>query len=541
MVSIPNVLCCAGRRNKKKNAGQKKASTTIPSKKSHANIEMKDVKQPADVKDKDDKPIAKDAAVSKDVEVSNSPESTPEATNVQNPLVGAQEAKDTTESKPVSKDVVSSNEVSKDSTTPVAPPKKELNNVPTPKELAVLSEKLPKEENAVSSEKEEPVTTEKKVSEKKIDLTANTKDKAVGSEKTVDSKATPEVDQKAASKAISTEATEKTIGTPKKDSETVVEPKQTVQKKTVVAKDAVKKDASSEKLVFPKVVSRNVSINLDSKSAAAPVGQTPTNKSIYQSRSNFGVNFGSLFVQEKWIYDRFFINNTNYELDAIRAYIGQYGTDKTKSDLEDHWNNYCSDSDWSWLQSKGVTAVRIPVGYWTVGGGQFTSSTDFAAISSVYVNAWNILIEKYIKKAAQYNIGVLVDLHAVPKGANTDGSSGEQFSTPNFWNDTASQTIACNALNYMAGQLSSYDNVTGIQVVNESVFDNNATAQKSYYKNAISTIRSSNGTVPIIISDGWWTDQWVQWIRENGGPGLGVVIDNHVYRCYSDSDKMLTL
>ncbi|GMF02289.1 unnamed protein product [Ambrosiozyma monospora] len=64
-----------------------------------------------------------------------------------------------------------------------------------------------------------------------------------------------------------------------------------------------------------------------------------------------------------------------------------------------------------------------------------------------------------------------------------------------------------------------------------------AGGQKYYYRKAINAIREVNQEIPIIISDGWFPDQWVKYVNENGGPALNLVVDCHVYRCFSDDDK----
>lgn len=272
-------------------------------------------------------------------------------------------------------------------------------------------------------------------------------------------------------------------------------------------------------------------------SPAAIPGTPPTVRSMYQSRQNFGVNFGSVFVLEKYIYDKMFIDGASVELDAVKNYIKQHGIDETRKQMEDHWKNYCNDSDWQWLQSKGVQSIRLPLGYWIVGGGRYTKGTSFESVAAVYQNAWTIVVENYVKKAANYRISVLLDLHALPRGANTGDHSGEKLSSAGFWNDSRSISLASEALKYMAQALAPFDNVSGIQIVNESTFDNEARHQKRYYTSAINAIRSVNVDIPIVISDGWWADQWVRWVNEHGSALLGVVIDDHVYRCFSDDDK----
>lgn len=269
-----------------------------------------------------------------------------------------------------------------------------------------------------------------------------------------------------------------------------------------------------------------------------PIGSKPSEKTIYQYRQNFGVNFGSLFVLEKYIYGDMFIENTGVELDAIKKCVKKDGVDKTREKLENHWNTYCTDDDWRWLKSKGVQSVRIPIGYWMVDGAKFADGTSFDKLSKVYVNAWNILIEKYIKKAAQYHISILVDLHAVPKGANTGDHSGEKFTKPKFWDSSKWISHTCTMLSFMAKELAKYDNVSAIQVVNEAPFYDDPSYPGKYYRNAIQKIREENTTIPIVISDGWWPGGCVNWLNKYGGSGkLGVVIDDHVYRCFSDEDK----
>ncbi|ODV96670.1 hypothetical protein PACTADRAFT_48493 [Pachysolen tannophilus NRRL Y-2460] len=270
---------------------------------------------------------------------------------------------------------------------------------------------------------------------------------------------------------------------------------------------------------------------------AAPAGQAPTVKSIYQSRNNFGVNLGSVFVLEKFMYGDFFIDNSGAELDAISRHVEKKGIDKTRKLLEKHWGNYMSQKDWKYLASKGVQAVRIPIGYWGINGGEFAKNTNFAKISPVYQNCWKFY-KQLIETAKNYKIGVLVDLHALPKGANTGDHSGEVLKNAGFWESSTAISIAIDAVTFIAHDVINYENVCGLQIVNESEFSNDGKHQKKYYTAAINAIRSVNADIPIVISDGWWPDQWVRWINDNSQNGdLGVIIDTHIYRCFADDDK----
>lgn len=292
--------------------------------------------------------------------------------------------------------------------------------------------------------------------------------------------------------------------------------------------------------MFDKLKQKIIGTEVQKAGFCAPIGQTPNERSIYQSREIFGVNFGSLFVLEKYIYGELFIDDTTVELDAIKLQVKNSGVEETRKGLESHWNNYMNDGDWDWLKSKGVNSVRIPIGYWHVSP-KFTHGTHFECVKDVYVNAWDILKEKFIKKAAQYQISVLVDFHGLPSGANTGDHSGEKLKTPGFWGDSHAMKLAVEVCTFISTELKGFDNISGIQIVNEASFDNEAKYQKRYYFDAINSIRSAGWEdIPIVISDGWWADQWVQ-IFDKASHGdigsLGVVIDDHVYRCFSDEDK----
>ncbi|CDK28504.1 unnamed protein product [Kuraishia capsulata CBS 1993] len=269
---------------------------------------------------------------------------------------------------------------------------------------------------------------------------------------------------------------------------------------------------------------------------AVPIGSKPTKKSIYESRLNVGTNFGSLFVLESFMFGDYFIDGASTELEAVRNQVKKNGVDKTRELLESHWSGYASNEDWDWLKNAGVNSIRIPLGYWHVDGGKFVSGTNFEGVKGVYSNAWKYYTD-LIKKAGEYQIGILVDLHALPYGANAQDHSGEKLSKAGFW---SSSHIAkgLEVVEFLAKELARFENISGLQIVNETEFDNEAKYQKLYYSNAINAIREHNGTVPIVISDGWWPDQWVKWISSNSSKGnLGVVIDAHVYRCFSDDDK----
>lgn len=272
---------------------------------------------------------------------------------------------------------------------------------------------------------------------------------------------------------------------------------------------------------------------------AISAGKSPSKKEIYRTRFNFGPCFGGLFVLEQWLFPSLFPDGTHTELQAVEKNLKDKGKDEAQKILESHWTSYATDDDWKWLQSHGVTGIRIPIGYWNIDGGKYTKGTKFEKAAPVYANSWDIFKKHFIEPAAAHNIGVLVDVHGLPFGANGNDHSGESADgKAGFWSNSSAQNLVLDGLKFIAKDLQGYENISGIQVVNESEFSESATKQKAYYANAINVIRSVDKTVPVIISDGWWPDQWNKWVQENQKNGnIGVVIDEHLYRCFDPRDK----
>lgn len=280
-------------------------------------------------------------------------------------------------------------------------------------------------------------------------------------------------------------------------------------------------------------------------------GKPPSQRQLYQSRVNRGPNIGSMFVLEKWITPHLFPEGEDHgktsELDAVEQALKSKGVDETCAMFETHWREWMSDDDWRWLREMGATAVRVPIGYWMVGGGQFCDHTHFENAHKVYKNAWDIFKDVVLRKAAEFEIGVLVDLHGLPGGANGADHSGTTVGEAKLWDSSRCQVQSYDVLQFLAKDLAQFDNVVGLQILNEAPYESHdADVQKTFYLKAINQIRSVNTEIPLVISDGWDLNRWVDIIKEvehklsserGENASLGVIIDTHVYRCFSDDDK----
>lgn len=280
-------------------------------------------------------------------------------------------------------------------------------------------------------------------------------------------------------------------------------------------------------------------INSIIPSAEDAVSLPITKRQLVQARHNQGVNLGSCFVRERWIFHLNFPGDTKVEYDATMQSIKNVGVDQTRTTLEAFWKSFMSNDDWRWLKGQGVSGVRIPIGYWNIGGGKFVADTKFANLQSVYQNSWDILKSHFIEPASGYDIAICLDIHALPGGANGDASSGEKDGgSADFWGNQQYQDLMVLATQFIASDLLKYDNISSILLANESVSSDSADAQKSYYTRAIRAIRSVDMSIPIVISDGWNANQYVQWVQQQQGDGscAGLIVDEHCYRCFDPSD-----
>lgn len=292
--------------------------------------------------------------------------------------------------------------------------------------------------------------------------------------------------------------------------------------------------------MFDKLKLKSKAKDLAIADPAASPGQPPNKRQIYRNRNNFGVNIGACFVREKWIFHHLFPEGAETELDLVTKLVKQDGAGKTRENFEQFWSTFLNNDDWAWLQDHDVKSVRIPVGYWNIDTANTIRGTRFQNFGEVYQNSWSILVENFIKPAAAHNISVLLDLHALPSGANGNAHSGEKTSGDGeFWAKSDYQLQITKALVWATQQLQQFDNIAGIQIVNEADFADNNSKQARYYSAAINAIRTVDGSIPIVISDGWWADQWVKWVQSNQSDttSVGVVIDSHLYRCFDDKDK----
>ena len=144
-------------------------------------------------------------------------------------------------------------------------------------------------------------------------------------------------------------------------------------------------------------------------------------------------------------------------------------------------------------------------------------------------------------RAHMSGIGVLIDFHALPGGANCQDHSGTNSGRAELWSHAYPMDLAIKCLIYLTEEIScgSITGVIGLQLCNEAIF--NAPGLYAWYDKALTAIAQVDPNIPIYISDAWDLPRAINYARTrntlrhvNANP---VIVDTHCYWCFSDTDK----
>ncbi len=226
------------------------------------------------------------------------------------------------------------------------------------------------------------------------------------------------------------------------------------------------------------------------------------------------------------------------ELDAVTASLQTSGLAATREKWEKHWRQALTDQDLAWLVREAkCTSIRLPIGYFTLGP-EFCRGTSFEKVGEVYVNAWGA-VKDLIARARAYGIGVLLDMHALPGGANKDAHSGSGSGKAEFWGSRRNLDLGKRVLVTIAQEISQLESVIGIQLVNEAAWE--AKGMYAWYDEVINEISRVDGTIPVYISDAWNLNKALDWVNKRqflkGGPVNPVVIDTHKYYTFDEKHR----
>ncbi|KAF2502586.1 glycoside hydrolase [Lophium mytilinum] len=295
----------------------------------------------------------------------------------------------------------------------------------------------------------------------------------------------------------------------------------------------------------PKIPQRPITINPDTPQEDGPSRiYNAQALDVARYRYHHGTNLGSIYVLEKWLHGSMFPPNAapgqTSELEAVKLWVSQIGLDATCTKFWKHWGSAVSDSDMRWLsRSANCTTLRIPIGYFTLGP-YFCQGTPFEPYAEVYRGAWEE-IRSFILRLWAFRIGVVLDLHALPGGANGGEHSGTNSGKADLWTSSSNLALGQRCAEFLAQEVQNgLKGVAGIQLCNEANWD--APGMYAWYDKCIASISAIDPSIPIIISDGWNLSKALDYVGKKNvaypdRPTCPVIIDTHYYWAFSDADK----
>ncbi|KAJ2647653.1 Glucan 1,3-beta-glucosidase 3 [Coemansia sp. RSA 1250] len=247
----------------------------------------------------------------------------------------------------------------------------------------------------------------------------------------------------------------------------------------------------------------------------------PAKAQVFRFRKLYGVNLGSMFCLEPWIATELYKDYQQHSPEAECDLLECMG-DEACEKMEAHWNSWLQRADFEKMASMGINSVRLPVGYWVLGR-HFTMG-KYASYKGVYDNALSH-ISRIISWAAEFDIGVLIDIHALPGGQNNDSHSGTT-GTACFYDNPEFQHLAIKCYGVFAHLLANITNVIGLQIINEPL---DHPQLGDFYKQALSEIRLQTTDLPIYIGDAWNLTKYAKIAKELSQQFGFIVVDTHRY------------
>lgn len=235
-----------------------------------------------------------------------------------------------------------------------------------------------------------------------------------------------------------------------------------------------------------------------------------------------GVNLGGWLVLEKWMTPSLFSNT-----DATDEYtLSKQDSIKTIKRITRHRNTFITRSDFLWLRKHGITAVRLPFGYWVFGD----EPPYLPTIS---------YIDKAFEWAEETGIKILLDMHGAPGSQNGQDHSGQSGACK--WHKNDRNVIkTLEVMNKMIEQFGNHPNLLGFELLNEPKASIPRRKLSPYYKTAYKLIREQcPETVWIVFSDGFRPTRWKRTMRSS--KFLNVLIDSHQYQNYTRKDTRLDI
>ncbi len=234
-----------------------------------------------------------------------------------------------------------------------------------------------------------------------------------------------------------------------------------------------------------------------------------------------GVNLGGWLVLEKWMVPSVYRGCEASDEYGLSLALGS----KAESRLNQHREKFITAEDFKWIKNRGLNAIRLPVGYWTLEGPKpYVTAEDF--------------LDFAFEQASQNGLKVLLDLHGAPGSQNGWDHSGRSGGIG--WDknpDNIRETV--RVLAGFAQKFGSHPALFGIELLNEPSTQIPIQTLKEFYIEAYSQIRKHAGEqVAVVFHDSFRAMDWKNFMK---APDFSnVIMDTHLYQLFTKDDARRT-
>lgn len=234
-----------------------------------------------------------------------------------------------------------------------------------------------------------------------------------------------------------------------------------------------------------------------------------------------GVNVGSWFVPEKWMFD-----TSTSELWAgeganatdLYTLCETLGPDEATARMNAHWGSWFTEEHFSDMASKGVNLVRVPIGYWDI------------VEAPPYVFGGITYIDKAVEWAGKHSMSVLIDLHGAPGSQNGQDHSGHAGEIN--WDEPDNVALTVEVLGKMAARWANDSAVWGFEMLNEPHYSLSQDLLTDFYRDAYTAIRVHSPDTIIVMNCLYGPYDWTASVLPEP-QYRNVVLDLHLYTAFS--------
>ncbi|VAI27558.1 unnamed protein product [Triticum turgidum subsp. durum] len=209
-----------------------------------------------------------------------------------------------------------------------------------------------------------------------------------------------------------------------------------------------------------------------------------------------------------------------------------YGTAKATPILRNHWSTYIVEADFRFISESGLTAVRIPVGWWIA---------NDPRPPTPYVGGSLKTLDKAFKWAEKYNLGVIIDLHAAPGSQNPFEHSSSKDGSQDWGTTDTNIAQTVQVIDFLASRYAKSPSLLAVELMNEPLAPGvSLESLKTYYRDGYNAVRKHSSDAYVIMSNRLSSPDPTELLGLAGGlPGS--VIDVHYYALFNNMFDTFTV